>query len=923
AEEVQVDWAGRTIPIYGKAGETTPAYLFVATMPYSGYTFVRASLDMSMQSWLEQHCALFEFLGGVPMFLAPDNTATAVKIRNGLRVPMKEKRDINRKYQEMADHYGVIVAPARIRRPQDKGAVEANVRIAANRFIEFLGQMRFTSIEQLNMAISKLVEIFNDRTSPTLMFDVSSKDAFLLYEAPFLAPLPNEPFTSVTWVKAKASPEAVITVRGVHYGLPLNYAGKEVRVRIGDAFIDVYATSGQQKIAHHVRGEDGSHTFEGFAGRRPDRFKPLSEWAEQNGRQALINQWHPTKNEGLIPEDIVCLSKKKVWWRCDECGYEWQEAPKTRISRAWDDCLACSNVDLVPGRNDLATLYPEIAAEWHPTKNGCTPFEVFPDQTLNVWWKGSDCGHEWLCGINERTTSAFGRLCPYCSGREALPGFNDVKTLCPELAEIWHPWKNRRKKPDTMAVLESERVFLQKGRFGETWLETPKSWMLRNGYADVLKPFLDRVEKAQEEDRHRKAEVMPLDPHAVSRKRVRTGRYKELWAKPMSLKEWCEKNGREELLKEWHPAKNGPLTPASISHGSGKNVWWMCEKGHEWEDLITHRISAERKCPTCFPIREIRPGLTDLSGRTTSFLKYYSPDNKLPADQISSYYSRALKWECPDCGRKWKASIDRFPEQRGSCPFCGKWVDKLRCAGLEKLDLASRFPQVAAYWHPTKNDGLQPSEVRPYSTAKAWWLCPDCGQEWQESIKNCMYRKGGLCPFCLDRWADPASESVGESKAPSRKRFSRLIPGYNDLATIEPALAAEWHPTKNGTLTPSDVTPGSTAKVWWLCEKGHEWKAEVKHRSRQGTICPHCASVRRGVNPDRMFFRGKTLVTLRPEIIKEWHPTKNGALKLEDIKAGSSRKFWWICEKGHEWEAAACRRSEGTGCPYCSNHRVL
>jgi hypothetical protein len=92
----------------------------------------------------------------------------------------------------------------------------------------------------------------------------------------------------------------------------------------------------------------------------------------------------------------------------------------------------------------------------------------------------------------------------------------------------------------------------------------------------------------------------------------------------------------------------------------------------------------------------------------------------------------------------------------------------------------------------------------------------------------------------------------------------------NNLLAVNPELAKEWHPTKNGDLTPEKVTPGSSKKVWWVCKKGHEW-----------------------------------------------HPTKNGKLRPGDIRPSSGKKAWWVCEKGHEWEAVIADRNYGRGCPVC------
>ena len=127
-------------------------------------------------------------------------------------------------------------------------------------------------------------------------------------------------------------------------------------------------------------------------------------------------------------------------------------------------------------------------------------------------------------------------------------------------------------------------------------------------------------------------------------------------------------------------------------------------------------------------------------------------------------------------------------------------------------------------------------------------------------------------------------------------------------------IEREWHPTKNGDLTFSDITAGSNRKVWWLCELGHVWEATVFSRARRGTGCPYCSGKKVG--------KDNNLGVLLPEIVKEWHQTKNGELKPENVSRGSHIKVWWVCEKGHQWESAICDRTSGRSCPYCAGKKA-
>jgi hypothetical protein len=137
------------------------------------------------------------------------------------------------------------------------------------------------------------------------------------------------------------------------------------------------------------------------------------------------------------------------------------------------------------------------------------------------------------------------------------------------------------------------------------------------------------------------------------------------------------------------------------------------------------------------------------------------------------------------------------------------------------------------------------------------------------------------------------------------------------LAALDPTLAKQWHRTRNGALTPRDVTLGSGRPVWWKCRKGpdHEWRAAVVHRSG-GTGCPFCAGRRVSVT--------RSFASEHPELVSEWHPTKNGGLTPHDVTPASNRRVVWRCPKGrdHEWRTTVSARNAGQGCPFCANVRV-
>jgi hypothetical protein len=161
---------------------------------------------------------------------------------------------------------------------------------------------------------------------------------------------------------------------------------------------------------------------------------------------------------------------------------------------------------------------------------------------------------------------------------------------------------------------------------------------------------------------------------------------------------------------------------------------------------------------------------------------------------------------------------------------------------------------------------------------------------------------------------------------PIRKAFSRDLGSSMVVAAMPKQtlieanreLASEWHPYKNGSLTPSSVTPSSGKKVWWKCPKGvdHEWPATIANRNK-GSGCPICSNHRVAIS--------NSLGTVNPNLVKEWHPTKNGDLTPFEVLPSTARKVWWQCavNPNHEWEAKLNNRANGKGCPFCVNQKIF
>lgn len=266
------------------------------------------------------------------------------------------------------------------------------------------------------------------------------------------------------------------------------------------------------------------------------------------------------------------------------------------------------------------------------------------------------------------------------------------------------------------------------------------------------------------------------------------------------------------VLAQWHPTRNGELLPEHMKPGSERKVWWRCEAGHEWESGFRTRVQRKQGCPYCAGARVI-PGQNDLATRFPEVAARWHPTRNgvLTPDQVMPS-THKKHWWCCEKGHEWQAIPAIFAEGSG-CPYC---------SGMKAIpgqtDLATRYPDIAAQWHPLKNGELLSTEVGPGSVKKVWWRC-ELGHDYEAPVFSRVQGTG--CPYCAGR---------------------KVLAGFNDLATLFPKLAEEWHPTLNGSLTPEAITRGSHKKVWWQCGEGHVWNTAVFARAKQnGTGCPVCA----------------------------------------------------------------------------------
>lgn len=500
-----------------------------------------------------------------------------------------------------------------------------------------------------------------------------------------------------------------------------------------------------------------------------------------------MEQWDWEKNT-LNPYVLTCGSNKMVWLKC-EYGHSYQKTVKRHIERGYS-CPICSGHLTVKGVNDFATVYPEVAKEWHSSKNGeLKPYMFSKKNGKKVWWQ-CQYGHEWEATIHDR---ASGTGCPICSSRK-LTSFPEqaifyyIQKLSPDAINrcknifnntmeldvyipsleigieydgaFWHGKEDAEKRDHEKYILckeknitlirvsESDDEKCNKN-ISEDILFTVKKRDYKDGLENVILNILQYISSLYDNESYAKKNLLSYEADInIERDENKIKEY--LARTNNSLIEL-----RPDLVEEWNYERNGNLKPEMFGINSNDVAWWKCKTcGHEWKTSIIHR-----------------------GGKRNS--------------------------GCPECAKikKGKTFTKRRVSERGS--------------------LADNNPKLAAEWNYEKNDGLTPQDITEKRFGDVWWKCNVCGYEWQASPNN--RSKGVGCPACSGR-----VPRVGE----------------NDFKTLYPKLAIEWNYERNDSLLPEHYLPKSGKKVWWKCSDcGNEWETVIRNRTN-GHGCPVCARKR-------------------------------------------------------------------------------
>ncbi len=407
----------------------------------------------------------------------------------------------------------------------------------------------------------------------------------------------------------------------------------------------------------------------------------------------IASLWHPTKNGNLTPDKITGKSGRKVWWFCSECKQSWVAKVATKTSKKKTGCPYCIGQKVYEG-NSLATLFPDIAKEWHPTKNKITPKEITAGSNKRAWWLCRyNHRHEWIASVVDRTT---GHGCRFCSPKSSALElrilaeirylFNRVKhreRVFGNECDIYIPgiksgievdgyyWHQKKLKAEKLksSIFKKNNILLLRIRDNRL-PRVSKDDIFFTKHSSQLGIIKSIVKKLLNRFEIKNKQKYRLQTYLLSNSFKNNEEFLSLLEqlpKPSSGQSLMDKY--PEIAKDFHPTKNGLLLPENISYGSNQKIWWLCHHcQYEWTDWVVRRTVNGRGCPSC---RRLVPS--------------------------------------------------------------------------DKYSLVTEFPILVKDWHH-RNKKL-PNEYLPHSNERVWWLCHICGYEWLTSINNRAY--GSRCPNCM------------------------------------------------------------------------------------------------------------------------------------------------------------------------------
>lgn len=363
----------------------------------------------------------------------------------------------------------------------------------------------------------------------------------------------------------------------------------------------------------------------------------------------IAREWHSEKNTGLSPTELTTGSNRIVWWRCkDNFSHEWQASPKQRTKKN-NSCPYCGS---------LSVKFPEIAKEWHPTKNGeLSALDIAYSSHKQVWWKcknGFD--HVWQASPNLRTSMQTG--CPICSGHKVVKS-NSLAVVFPEVAAQWDYDANNELTPDNIYCKSTRRVYWRCSQSADHVWTSPVKTRANGGGC----------------------------PFCSGRKTTASNSLKAKFP---------------EIAKLWHPTANTGITPLNVTPYSNRLVWWQCPTiiTHKWQAIVANVVNGS-SCPICLN-RQITSE-NNLSVLFPDLVKEwdYDKNKNINPTTISTGSKIKVAWKCGrNPSHEWEATITDRCNKNSGCPFCANEMNVSEHRMLELLRNTFKGKEVKYCYRP-------------------------------------------------------------------------------------------------------------------------------------------------------------------------------------------------------------------------------
>lgn len=509
------------------------------------------------------------------------------------------------------------------------------------------------------------------------------------------------------------------------------------------------------------------------------------------------------------------------------------------------------------GINDLASVSPEFVDEWNYQKNDALlPEMIAAGSHKKVWWICAK-GHEWKSSPNNRR---HGNGCPYYSGRLPIKGETDLKTVFPDIANEWNYEKNKDLFPENVTFGSSKKVWWKCAK-GHEWESTIAHRAGGRGC-----PICNREVSTSFPEQAVFYYIKQIFPDAINR-------YKPEWL-------IGDKNALLEI-DIFIPSINVGIDYDGQAYHTDANKDTKKDKIIDEHGVLLIRIR-EPKCPTI--------------------------DSSSKCVHISSisgvfYYEDAIKQLLAFVREKFNLNFIIDVDIKRDYSSINNSFEHIN----KEQAIAFTNPDLILEWDSNRNGKLTPYNVSSGSNKRIHWQCEKCGFCWIETPKHRSSGRG--CPSCATH--NRIKTRIGNIIERTGNSF---LSWCEDNGEWGHTLLSEW--SINNTITPDNITSGSSQKVWWKCENAHIWQATINARVH-GAKCPYCTN--------KLTLSGyNDLATLFPNLMSEWIYERN-TINPHMIRAGSNSKVWWKCKKcGYEWQAAVCNRTKNqAGCPYCAGHVVI